>query len=70
MLTAFRNPRDVEDIWKDHFTYYYREFDEFIFPMTIHPGKQCGHTIRIEANLLPDVSGRPHVLLMHERIIG
>lgn len=27
--------------------------DEFIFPMTIHP----------------DVSGRPHVLLMHERII-
>ncbi|TIA13053.1 glycoside hydrolase/deacetylase [Aureobasidium pullulans] len=31
------NPRDIEDIWKDHFTYYYREFDEFIFPMTIHP---------------------------------
>lgn len=29
------------------------ETDEFIFPMTIHP----------------DVSGRPHVLLMHERII-
>lgn len=27
--------------------------DDFIFPMTIHP----------------DVSGRPHVLLMHERII-
>ncbi|KAJ0131680.1 hypothetical protein HZ326_25222 [Fusarium oxysporum f. sp. albedinis] len=27
--------------------------NEFIFPMTIHP----------------DVSGRPHVLLMHERII-
>lgn len=68
--------RDVEDIWKDHFDYFYREYgtltcasptpsiscrfqcanhvlDEFIFPMTIHP----------------DVSGRPHVLLMHERII-
>nr|RBR00859.1 hypothetical protein FVER53263_21109 [Fusarium verticillioides] len=44
---------DVEDIWKDHFDYFYREYDEFIFPMTIHP----------------DVSGRPHVLLMHERII-
>lgn len=27
--------------------------DEFIFPMTIHP----------------DASGRPHALLMHERII-
>jgi len=48
------NPRDVEQIWMDHFDYYYREYDEFIFPMTIHP----------------DVSGRPHVLLMHERIIG
>ncbi|KAL2855519.1 hypothetical protein BJY01DRAFT_3565 [Aspergillus pseudoustus] len=47
------NPRDIEDIWKDHFDYFYREYDEFIFPMTIHP----------------DVSGRPHVLLMHERII-
>ncbi|KAH9826741.1 glycoside hydrolase/deacetylase [Teratosphaeria destructans] len=48
------NPRDVEAIWMDHFDYYYREYDEFIFPMTIHP----------------DVSGRPHVLLMHERIIA
>ncbi|OTA84489.1 hypothetical protein M434DRAFT_83251 [Hypoxylon sp. CO27-5] len=47
------NPRDVEDIWRDHFDYFYREYDEFIFPMTIHP----------------DVSGRPHVLLMHERLI-
>ncbi|KAI2137261.1 hypothetical protein LOZ67_005487 [Ophidiomyces ophidiicola] len=47
------NPRDVEDLWKDHFDYFYREYDEFVFPMTIHP----------------DVSGRPHVLLMHERII-
>jgi hypothetical protein len=35
----------------DHFDYFYREYDEFVFPMTIHP----------------DVSGRPHVLLMHER---
>ncbi|CAM1503631.1 Fc.00g012220.m01.CDS01 [Cosmosporella sp. VM-42] len=47
------NPRDVEDLWKDQFDYFYREYDEFIFPMTIHP----------------DVSGRPHVLLMQERII-
>ncbi|PWY78598.1 polysaccharide deacetylase family protein [Aspergillus eucalypticola CBS 122712] len=47
------NPKDVEELWKDHFDYFYREYDEFVFPMTIHP----------------DVSGRPHVLLMHERII-
>jgi peptidoglycan/xylan/chitin deacetylase (PgdA/CDA1 family) len=45
--------RDLEDIWRDHFDYFYREYDEFIFPMTIHP----------------DASGRPHALLMHERLI-
>ena len=50
---GFVNPRDVEDIWRDHFDYFYREYDEFIFPITIHP----------------DVSGRPHVLLMHERYV-
>ncbi|KAJ5462822.1 hypothetical protein N7475_007766 [Penicillium sp. IBT 31633x] len=50
---GFVNPRDVEDIWRDHFDYFYREYDEFIFPISIHP----------------DVSGRPHVLLMHERLI-
>jgi peptidoglycan/xylan/chitin deacetylase (PgdA/CDA1 family) len=50
---GFVNPRDIEDIWRDHFDYFYREYDEFIFPMTVHP----------------DVSGRPHVLLMHERLI-
>lgn len=48
---GFVNPRDVEDIWRDHFDYFYREYDEFIFPITIHP----------------DVSGRPQVILMHER---
>ncbi|KAF9485572.1 carbohydrate esterase family 4 protein [Pholiota conissans] len=43
----------VEQLWKDTFTYCYREEEEFIFPITIHP----------------DVSGRPHVLLMLERFI-
>jgi hypothetical protein len=37
--------RDIEDICKNHFDYFYREYDESIFPLTIHP----------------DVSGRPHV---------
>lgn len=45
--------RDVEDLWKDTFTYLYREEKNFIFPITIHP----------------DVSGRPHVLMMLERFI-
>ncbi|KAI0737741.1 glycoside hydrolase/deacetylase [Daedaleopsis nitida] len=47
------NTRDVEQLWKDTFTYLYREEENFIFPITIHP----------------DVSGRPHVLLMLERFI-
>ncbi|KAF8909270.1 glycoside hydrolase/deacetylase [Gymnopilus junonius] len=47
------NSRDVEQLWKDTFSYCYREEEEFIFPITIHP----------------DVSGRPHVLLMLERFI-
>ena len=48
---GFVNPRDVEDIWRDQFDYCYREYDDFVFPITIHP----------------DVSGHPQVLLMHER---
>ncbi|EIW75119.1 carbohydrate esterase family 4 protein [Coniophora puteana RWD-64-598 SS2] len=47
------NSRDVEQLWKDMFSYLYREEKDFIFPITIHP----------------DVSGRPHVLLMLERFI-
>ena len=50
---GFVNPRDIEDLWRDQFDYCYREYDEFIFPITIHP----------------DVSGRPQVLLMHERYL-
>jgi len=45
--------KSIEELWKDHFTYFYREHDWFIFPITIHP----------------DVSGRPHVILMLERLI-
>ncbi|CUM66603.1 uncharacterized protein PRCAT00004272001 [Priceomyces carsonii] len=50
---GWANARDMEDIWKDHFDYFYREYDEFVFPITCHP----------------DASGRPHALLMHERLI-
>ncbi|GAA5857316.1 hypothetical protein JCM8547_002215 [Rhodosporidiobolus lusitaniae] len=40
-------------LWKKHFEYFYREEEWFVFPLTIHP----------------DVSGRPHVLLMLEELI-
>jgi peptidoglycan/xylan/chitin deacetylase (PgdA/CDA1 family) len=51
---GFVNPRDIEQIWRDEFDWVYREMDYAIFPITIHP----------------DVSGRPQVLLMLERLIG
>ncbi|KAK0190931.1 carbohydrate esterase family 4 protein [Armillaria mellea] len=40
-------------LWKKHFEYFYREYDWFIFPLTIHP----------------DVSGRPHIQLILEELI-
>ncbi len=51
---GFVNPRDIEQLWRDQFDWVYREFDYAVFPMTIHP----------------DVSGKPQVLMMHERLIG
>ncbi|OSI12746.1 polysaccharide deacetylase family protein [Neisseria canis] len=50
---GFINQRDVEQLWRDQFDWVYRENDYAVFTMTIHP----------------DVSGRPQVLLMHERLI-
>ncbi|KKZ63580.1 hypothetical protein EMCG_02117 [[Emmonsia] crescens] len=51
--TGFVDTQAVERSWKEQFDYAYREYDTFIFPMSIHP----------------QVSGKPHVILMHERII-
>ena len=50
---GFVNPRDIEEMWRDQFDWVYREMDYGVFPFTIHP----------------DVSGRPQVLLMLERLI-
>ncbi|KXS09715.1 glycoside hydrolase/deacetylase [Gonapodya prolifera JEL478] len=51
---GYVSPRDIEQLWKDQFDYFYREYDEFVFPMTVHP----------------DVAGRPQCILMHERLIS
>ena len=51
---GFVNPHDIEQLWLDQFAWVYRELDYAVFTMTIHP----------------DVSGRPQVLLMHERLIS
>lgn len=50
---GFVNPRDIEDMWLDQFDWVYENMDYAVFPITIHP----------------DVSGRPQVLLMLDRLI-
>ena len=47
------NPRDIEEWWRGQFDWVYREMDYAVFTLTIHP----------------DISGRPQVLLMIERMI-
>lgn len=50
---GFTNPRDIEDMWREQFDWAYDNYDYAVFPITMHP----------------DVSGRPHVLPMLERLI-
>ncbi|MDO5629970.1 MAG: polysaccharide deacetylase [Mobilicoccus sp.] len=50
---GFVNPRHLEEMWRDQFDWVHREMDYAAFTITIHP----------------DVSGRPQVLLMLERLI-
>jgi peptidoglycan/xylan/chitin deacetylase (PgdA/CDA1 family) len=50
---GFVNPKDIEDLWREAFDWVYREMDYAVLAFTIHP----------------DVSGRPQVLLMLERLI-
>jgi len=50
---GFVSPRQLEDIWRDQFDWVYRQYDYAVFAA-------CAH---------PDVSGRPQVLLMLERLI-
>ena len=49
---GFVSPRVIEELWRDQFDWVYREYDYAVFTITIHP----------------DVSGKPQVLLMLERL--
>ena len=51
--SGFVDPHTVERLWKEQFEFYYREYDSFVFPISIHP----------------QVSGKSQVVLMHERLI-
>lgn len=45
--------RSLEEIWKDQFDWVYRNHDYAIYPLCIHP----------------DSAGKPHVLMLLERLI-
>jgi peptidoglycan/xylan/chitin deacetylase (PgdA/CDA1 family) len=51
---GFVNPRELEQIWRDQFDWVYREMDYAVYTLTIHP----------------DVSGKPQVLMMLERLVA
>lgn len=51
---GYVSPRDIEELWRDQFDWVYRELDYAVYGMTLHP----------------DVSGRPQVLLMLERLLS
>jgi peptidoglycan/xylan/chitin deacetylase (PgdA/CDA1 family) len=50
---GFIDPHHIERFWKEQFSYCYEEYDSFVFPISIHP----------------QVSGKPQVLMMHDRLI-
>ncbi len=49
---GYVSPRHLGEMWKDTFDWVYREYDDAVFTFTIHP----------------DVSGRPQVLMMLEKL--
>jgi peptidoglycan/xylan/chitin deacetylase (PgdA/CDA1 family) len=51
---GFVDTHVVERLWKEQFDFGYREYETFIFPMSIHP----------------QVSGKPQVIMMHERYVS
>jgi peptidoglycan/xylan/chitin deacetylase (PgdA/CDA1 family) len=50
---GFVDPHQIERFWREQFEFCYREYDSFIFPISIHP----------------QVSGKPQIVMMHERLI-
>lgn len=48
---GFVSTHEIERLWLEQFDFAYREYDSFVFPMSVHP----------------QVSGKPQVVFMHER---
>ncbi|EXJ85971.1 hypothetical protein A1O1_06340 [Capronia coronata CBS 617.96] len=50
---GYVDPFNIQRQWQEQFQWCYENYNTFIFPISIHP----------------QVSGRPHILRMHERFI-
>ena len=50
---GYVDPHVIERLWKDQFDFLYSEYETFVFPISIHP----------------QVSGKPQVMLLHQRLI-
>ncbi|KAJ5697398.1 glucose 1-dehydrogenase [Penicillium malachiteum] len=50
---GYVDPVVIERLWKSQFDFLYREYDTFVFPISIHPQN----------------SGKPQVIMLHERLI-
>ncbi|KAJ5523679.1 glucose 1-dehydrogenase [Penicillium frequentans] len=50
---GYVDPDTIERLWKAQFDFFYREYETFVFPISIHP----------------QVSGKPQVIMLHERLI-
>ncbi|KIW89701.1 uncharacterized protein Z519_09857 [Cladophialophora bantiana CBS 173.52] len=51
--SGFVDPHQIERFWQEQFEFCYREYEHFVFPISIHP----------------QVSGKPQITLLHERLI-
>ena len=51
--SGFVDPHHIERFWQEHFEFCYQQYEHFVFPISIHP----------------QVSGKPQIMLMHERLI-
>jgi len=50
---GYVDPHVIERLWREQFDFLYREYGTFVFPISIHP----------------QASGKPQVILMHEKLI-
>ena len=68
---GFVDTHVVEKLWREQFDFAYREYDTFVFPISIHPQVSGKPQVRLKIGkviLVTDIFVQ-QVILMHERLI-